>query len=789
MAGAVNRMQNLRSLRVANADGAFATAFATLVTGTFLVGFIKLLYGAGPKSDLWIGLLSSLPSLLGILQIPGAIWGRSFPSYKRYVGIGGGIWRFCYVPVAFLPMLAIGRDLKLTLLATFVSIAAASVLLVQPIYNEWLAEMIPDNSRGWFFGRRNAIVTAVGAVVGILGAVALDRFRALDREALGLSVLFGCGVVFAAISMTCFLSMRDLVRREPVKQDIAKTLAAIRAPFADRQFRTVLLFLAMFFVGQSFAGNLYGAYSLESLKLSFTWIQFFGVMQAIGIVVSSAFWGFIADKYGNKPTLTIAGLGIATNVIPWVLTEPGNDARNIPVLLAGHLFMGFFWGGVNVSQFNLLLATSKSEDRANYIGAGLALQSVCAGLSPMLGASLMATARVSFGALFAYRSVFIVAGLLRVIAILFIIPVREEGSSRVGRTLRDLGRVRPKGVRTMRTLARSTDTAERAEALERVGDQRLTLASDEVIRSLADPSPQIRRQAAYTLAKLGDRSSVRYLLEHIDEHPDLVEEETIQALGSLGSHEAVGPLIEFLQSPKSLLRRAAARALGRLESEDAVEALMQSAAEVDDPDLQRSSIQALRLIGAREAAQVISDALYNPHPSVRIAAAEAVAEMELRSALPYLRQSLTYYDDEAASEVAYALSAIGGVDQIPRIMEVAKTSNSALARRRCLLGIARLLGVESQAYKLFLKTGMARDTALLDLLQPLTKRSRRVNAALERFASGDETGAVNLLGQATNDPVVKELAGHAVRDIFLVLAPYVAQSFSPTSKQSSAKHR
>lgn len=773
---------------MANIDGAFATAFGTLVGGNFLIGFIKLLQ-PGASSDLWVGLVSAVPSLLGILQIPGAIWGRGFKSYKHYITPGGFLWRFLYLPFILLPLLALDPNVRLTILVLCVGVASASVLLIQPIYSELLTEMIPENSRGWFFGRRNAIVTAVGAAVGILGGLLLDRYRKQGQEALGLSVIFGCGLAFAATSFAAYLRMGDLQRPNPIRQSFTKSLAAIKTPFADRDFRRVLIFLAMFFVGQAFAGGLFSAYALESLKLSFTIIQMTGVMNAIGIVLAAAFWGFIADKYGNKPTLILAGLGIATNPIAWLLTVPGNDARNIPILLGGHVIMGFFGAGVGICQFNLLLVSAKPEDRANYIGAGLALQSVFAGIAPLFGAALMTSLRGNMDPTLAYKWVFFATLLLRILAIFFIIPVREAGSSRVGRTLRDLGRVTPRSVQTMRALARSTDTAERTEALERVADQKLTLASDEVVRSLADPSPQVRRQAAYTLAKLGDPQSVVPLIEHIEEHPDLVEEETIEALGSLGSLEAVKTLIAFLESPRSLLRRAAARALGRLSSEDAVEALMRSAAETDDPDLQRSSIQALRLIGAREAAQVISDALYSPHPSVRIAAAEAVSEMELRTALPYVRQSLSRFDDEASSEVAYALSAIGSADQIPRILEVAKSSKTALARRRCLLGVARLLGVETVSYRLFLQTGMVRDTALMDLLQPLMKRSRKVKAALERYASGDESGAVALLGGATNDPVVRELAEQSVKDMFLVLAPYVAHSFSPTSRQSSAKHR
>jgi len=788
MAGGVNRLQNLRSLRIANADGAFATAFGTLVGGNFIIGFIKLVQ-PGAASDIWIGVLSALPSMLGVLQLPGAIWGRGFPGYKHYVAVGGGLWRFLYLPLCILPLLAISGQAKLTILMACVCVASASVLLINPIYNEWLAEMIPENSRGWFFGRRNAILNAVGAVVGICAGLALDRFTKTGNEAIGLSVLFGTGSLFAAISYGFFLSMRDLKRLEPLQQNLKQSLIAIQAPFADLNFRRVLTFLGIFFVGQAFSGGFFTAYALESLKLTFTELQFLGVMQAIWIVVSSSFWGFVADKYGNKPTLIIGGIGIASNLIPWLATMPGSEVRNMAILIPGHLIMGFFWGAVGVSQFNLLLATAKPEDRANYIGAGMALQSLFAGVAPLLGTALMSSLRAEFNPLVAYKGLFAATMLLRIVAVGFIAPVREEGSSRVGRTLRDLRAVTPTGVKAMRTLARSSDTAERAEALEKVGDQMMSLASDEVVSSLADPSPQVRRQAAYTLAKLGDPHFVKPLLEHIEEHPDLVEEETIHALEALCSPEAVETLVSFLQSPRSLLRRAAARALGRIGSLGAVGALMLSAAETEDADLQRASIQALRLIGAREAAQVISDALSSPHPSVRVAAAEAISEMELRNALPHLRQSLLQYKDEAASEVAYALSAIGGTEQIPQIVEVARASNTALARRRCLLGVARLLGVETASYKLFLKTGMARDTALLDLLQPVTKRSRKVKAALERFASGDELGAANLLGQATNDPVVRELADQSIRDMFLVLAPYVAQSFSPTTKESTARHR
>lgn len=763
---APSRIENLQNLRTANADVAFATAFGTLVTGTFIVGYIKLLGG----SDLWIGLISALPSMFGILQIPGAIIGRRYTSYKKFILTGAAPWRALYIPVAILPLLALPPNLALTLLLICVSAAAACTLFVNPTYNEWISTMVPERSRGWYFSRRNMIATTVGGSVGIVGGLSLDAFRHAGQERIGLSVIFGIGVICAGISMSLFLRMKDGVREAPVRESLIEGLRAVKRPFADREFRKVLVFISVFFVGQAFAGNLYTAYALESLKLSFTVIQMTGVMQALGMVAAFKLWGFLADKYGNKPMLMLSGLGIATNPIAWLLTVPGNDVRNIAVLLPGHFFMGLFWSGVALCQFNILLATSREDDRANYLAAGLTLQSVMAGVAPLVGAALMASARVSWGPTVAYKTVFITALVLRATAVLFLIPVREEGSSRFGKTLSHLRTVTPRGVRAMRSLSRSGEEATRAEAIETVAREGYALASEEVAKALSDPSPVVRRQAAAALGKLGDPSAAAALIEHLEEHPDLVEEETIEALGALGNPSAVPLLTKFLKSPRSMLRRASARALGRIESPAAIEPLKACAGETGDPDLRRVSIQALRAHRAMDAAGVISDALFDPHPSVRTAAAEAVSELELTDALPYVRQSLAYYQDEAVSEVAYALGAIGTVEDLPLILQTAQAATSTTSRRRSLLGAARLLGVESTAYRLMLREGMDRDAALMATLGTKGKRNPKLQVALARYSGGDERGAIEALASSSRKPELRVLAEYVVDESFLVAA-------------------
>jgi len=328
-------------------------------------------------------------------------------------------------------------------------------------------------------------------------------------------------------------------------------------------------------------------------------------------------------------------------------------------------------------------------------------------------------------------------------------------------------------------LNRGADIATRETAIRSVATDRVHMAADEVIKALHDPLPRVRRQAAAALARLDDPRAVEELIHQLDEHPALVEEETIEALGAIGDSRAFPLLVKYLSSPSSILRRAAARGLGRVGRRDpdspatanAASALIRSVRDDSDPDLRRAALQALRSIGSGEAmggmvaAPVIAQALLDPQPSVRVAAAEAVSELGLKQAAPLLRQSLLEFRDEAASEVAYALGASGGIEDLALILEEARQSVSIITRRRCLLGVARLLGVEAEAYRLLLMEGVARDGAFAELRKRYRRRPEVVRA-LNLFVAGEEALALNELSDLS--PLLAKLAAHPSSELFLI---------------------
>jgi len=66
--------------------------------------------------------------------------------------------------------------------------------------------------------------------------------------------------------------------------------------------------------------------------------------------------------------------------------------------------------------------------------------------------------------------------------------------------------------------------------------------------------------------------------------------------------------------------------------------------------------------------------------------------------------------------------------------------------------------------------GFALDAALLDLMQPVIRTNRRIRVALDRYGSGQESEALDMLAKATQNASTAILAEYAVEDSFLIAA-------------------
>jgi len=100
------------------------------------------------------------------------------------------------------------------------------------------------------------------------------------------------------------------------------------------------------------------------------------------------------------------------------------------------------------------------------------------------------------------------------------------------------------------------------------------------------------------------------------------------------------------------------------------------------------------------------------------------------------------------------------------IIRCAAAAPAVVGRKRALLAAARLLGVERPAYQLMLKSGIARDNALIELAK--TNPNPRFAEALQRYGNGQIDNAIRLLAEM--DPRLKSLVMLNDQDAFVLAA-------------------
>ncbi len=159
-----------KSLRYSVIDGGFSAA---------MIGFGESFFTAYAllmkATALQVGLLSALPPALGsLLQFFANRVTRAFGSRKRTVvtaALGQGLM---YVPIALVFFTGLARVQYLIL---FACLYWSFGLILGPAWNSWMGDLVQENQRGSYFGRRSKITGAATFVALLAGGCILSKFE------------------------------------------------------------------------------------------------------------------------------------------------------------------------------------------------------------------------------------------------------------------------------------------------------------------------------------------------------------------------------------------------------------------------------------------------------------------------------------------------------------------------------------------------------------------------------------------------------------------------------------
>jgi MFS family permease len=375
-----------RALRLVTAAWGFGIVWMTIVTGSRLTNFARMM----GLSDRHFGWLAALPFVASLGQLVAAVLIERTGLRKFQFMQCAIVHRLLWIPVALVPLLylalwplvgpgvastlAVWSMLLLILGSHFMNALAA------PAWLNWMGDLIPRRIRGRYFALRQIVsqVIKIPCVIGL--AVLMDYLTVpdapmtvQDQPALltAICVLFVAAAVSGMTDILLFRSIREVVRptrerpREPavnVEVRSAGPGAAAKLgygaryageaarqlvldPLGDRVFRRYVLYGATAVFAMAVSGQFFWRWCLETMHFSqFATDSLFMIIGPTFGILASRPAGKLLDRWGRRPVLLVGTFLTVFSVLPYFLASPNTptpqfaaDAINGLGSLAGQL--------------------------------------------------------------------------------------------------------------------------------------------------------------------------------------------------------------------------------------------------------------------------------------------------------------------------------------------------------------------------------------------------------------------------------------------------------------------
>ncbi|MGQ9730630.1 MAG: MFS transporter [Candidatus Zipacnadales bacterium] len=549
-------------------SSALASVYTAATTGAYSTGY-ALFLGA---SNAQVGLLSAAPAWGHVLQFFSPLLIERRPRRKTLCLVAYAMGYSVWLLIALIP-LVLAAPLRPHAMILFVALGSLAIAFAAPASSSWLSDLLPSQVRARFVARQQSTIAAVGLAASLIAGRYLDCFPE-GEERNGFITLFVIAVMFGLAAVIAWAYVAE-PPKAPAPQLAARELVTL--PFRHVNVRRFTLFAAGRSLVVMIAAPFFTVYMLENLKIPYSQIALFSGINTIAMIVANPVWAYLADKFGHKPVLQLAGFGLAAVPVTWFFTTPSNYLYVTPLLM---LWAGAMSGGVILTQLNLLMKIAPQANRSAYMGFHAAAVNVAVAIGSMTGGALgdlfrRCTPFELYGwEMSNLHLVFAISAVGRVLSMFLLRRVREAGAERTRDMLASMGRGRMLStVWNLWRMAHSGNPETKAHAVRALGDTHSRLVVDELIQSLDDSDREVRREAARALSVIGDARAVAPLIAHATDEASGIVAEAIWALGHIDAPESREFLIRLLESEQASLREMAAAALGILAPPEAAEPL------------------------------------------------------------------------------------------------------------------------------------------------------------------------------------------------------------------------
>ncbi len=402
-----------KAMNMSIAEGSFHSA-AVNVASSFLTPFALAIGG----NSFHIGLMSSLS---GLSEPFGELTGSRLMekhSRKKILIRAKMLNILLYLPIIVLAYLSFKGILSFYLPYALILIWVVFEFIFGVGYVSWfswMGDLVPAESRGKYFAKRNRVAGLVGLVSFVLAGFVLDMFKTRGFVLLGFTVLFLFGMIFRGISR--HLTKKIFNPELRIKKGYYFSFKDFVKKYDN--YGKFAFYQAVFFFAIMISSPFFAVYMLEDLKFSYITFTIVAISSTVFYLIFSPLAGKFSDKYGNLKLLYISAFLFPLVPLLWVFLKTPMQLILLPSLISGVANAAFVIG---TTDFAYDLTSQQKR------GLCLAYTSMLIGLGVLFG-GLLGGVLIQFAGIGFIKPiffVFILSAVLMALASLFFLPQLKE---------------------------------------------------------------------------------------------------------------------------------------------------------------------------------------------------------------------------------------------------------------------------------------------------------------------------------------------------------------------------
>jgi MFS family permease len=387
--------------------------------------FYSAMYGFGESffsafavflqsTNIQLGLLGSLPRVVGYLsQLFSNRLINLFKSRKRLVCGGVFLQALTHIPILLTFFMGYAKVYYLLL---FISLYWIFGSVITPAWSSWMGDLVKENQRGVYFGKRNKISGITSMAVYLAAGLILYFFNTgLGKQYLGFVAIFSLALVARLFSFM-FLSKKYDPGYKLLPENHFSFMSFVKEARFNN-FGRFVIFLALMNFSIYLASPFFAAYMLYDVKLNYLAYAIVNGTMLMVKYITMPLWGRLSDKYGTKKVLGLSSFLMSICPLLWVLNQ------EIWYLILIQAYAGLMFAGFEIAYFNYFFDSTTPQKRPICVAYSNVLSGIAIFLGGIGGGLI---AKYNYVLWSKYYLVFIVSFALRFLTAIFFIPMVKE---------------------------------------------------------------------------------------------------------------------------------------------------------------------------------------------------------------------------------------------------------------------------------------------------------------------------------------------------------------------------